>query len=270
MLRMIAGTAVAALVIMLVALPANAITYGEPDGDAHPNVGVIIAEWMEPGVKEVLCSGTLIAPDVFLTAAHCTATLEEIGIPNDQVWVSFDQDVEPVTASTNLLPITWVTNPAFNRHQSDPGDLAVVLLDEEVQGIEPASLPAAGLFDQMGAKNGLRGQQFTAVGYGVHELQTGGGQPVFPSDGVRMRSVSSFSALNNAWLRLSQNPATGDGGTCYGDSGGPNFLGAGATETHVIAAVTVTGDAPCRATNVVYRLDTAAARDFLGGFVDLP
>ena len=62
------------------------------------------------------------------------------------------------------------------------------------------------------------------------------------------------------------NPATGDGGTCYGDSGGPNFLG----DTNLLAATTITGDFMCRATNVTYRLDTASARSFLGQFVTLP
>ena len=32
----------------------------------------------------------------------------------------------------------------------------------------------------------------------------------------------------------------------------------------------ITGDAPCRATDVTYRVDTAGARDFLDDFVTLP
>jgi hypothetical protein len=63
-------------------------------------------------------------------------------------------------------------------------------------------------------------------------------------------------AVANAWLRLSANPAKGDGGTGYGDSGGPNVPG----ESDVIARLTVTGDAVCRATNVIYRLKTPSAR----------
>ncbi len=62
------------------------------------------------------------------------------------------------------------------------------------------------------------------------------------------------------------NPATGNGGTCYGDSGGPNFLGT----TNVIAGITITGDMVCRSTNVVYRLDTESARTFLAAYVTLP
>ena len=87
---------------------------------------------------------------------------------------------------------------------------------------------------------------------------------------IRQVATSTLNGTNPAWLRLSQNPHTGDGGTCYGDSGGPNFLGAGNSETNIVAATTITGDALCKATNVVYRTDTAAARDFLDQFVVLP
>jgi hypothetical protein len=80
---------------------------------------------------------------------------------------------------------------------------------------------------------------------------------------VRAVRRRNFNALNNAWLRLSQNNAKGDGGTCFGGSGGQNFLGAGADVTNVLAGVTVTGDALCLATNVIYRLDTTSARQFL-------
>ena len=65
------------------------------------------------------------------------------------------------------------------------------------------------------------------------------------------------------------NPSLGNGGTCTGDSGGPNFLGDNG-ETNILAATTVTGDAACKSTNVDYRLDTASARWFLGQYVDLP
>ena len=72
------------------------------------------------------------------------------------------------------------------------------------------------------------------------------------------------------YLCLSQNPATGSGGTCYADSGGPNFLGAGSTETDIIAGITITGDSLCKSTNVIYRLDTGSARAFLKDYVALP
>jgi hypothetical protein len=60
------------------------------------------------------------------------------------------------------------------------------------------------------------------------------------------------------------NVSTGDGGTCYGDSGGPHYLG------NVVVAVTVTGDAYCKATDKDYRVDTSQARAFLAGYLTLP
>lgn len=280
-LKVLASLAVVASV-SLAAVQAGAITFGVPDGNDHPNVGALIAEWRTPGVKEEFCSGTLVAPSVFLTASHCTASLQSRGIQDHDVWVSFDTDIgDPVRPTTNLIRGTTHTNPDFGFSGpggfSDPHDVAVIVLDLPAAavypGIEPTLLPSLGLFDQLAAKNGLRGQKFTAVGYGVHEPQPGTGPlpDTFPFDGRRWRAVSEFGALNGAWLRLSQNEAIGDGGTCFGDSGGPNFLGAGATETDVIAGVTVTGDAVCLATNVIYRLDTASARQFLASFgVPLP
>ena len=253
-----------AMVSLLVSARADAITYGQPDGNGHPNVGAIVAEYIRPGVKDLFCSGTLIAPTVFLTAAHCTAFLEANGLA---AYVTFDGEY---TAHSKIYAGTMFTNPNYSFNQNDPGDIAVIVLSRPVKGIAPASLPTAGLLDQLAAAGLLHNQQFTAVGYGVHEPTTGGGPPTFPFDNLRWTSVSLFNALNPAWLRLNQSGPAGNGGTCFGDSGGPNFLGAGAGETSIVAALTVTGDAMCLATNVDYRLDTPAARAFLGRFVTLP
>ncbi|WP_108021686.1 trypsin-like serine protease [Melghirimyces profundicolus] len=203
--------------------------------------------------------------NVFLAAAHCTSDLGD-----ETVWVSFDSDVDPVTTTTELYSGKAVTHPDYNQRQSNPADLAVVLLDQPIKKIQPAQLPEAGLFDRMGDHDGMKGQPFTAVGYGVHAPVNQPGGPTFPYDGERWKSVSQFEALNDSWLRLSQNDATGDGGTCYGDSGGPNFLGSGPEETDIIAGVTVTGDAMCKSTNTIYRLDIPTAREFLSQFVELP
>jgi Trypsin len=255
------ATVVASMTLLVAS--ACAITYGQPDGNEHPNVGVLVIEL--EGEKFGICSGTLISPYVFLTAGHCTDFLPSLGIT--QVWVSFDSEFDAATAT--LHAGVYHTHPGFGHDFAHFNDLAVIVFSQVIEGIAPASLPTAGLFDQMGPQ-GLRDQQFTAVGYGVTEPSVGGGPPTFSGFGIRRAATSSFNALNKEWLRLSQNNATGDSGTCFGDSGGPNFLGAGDSETNIIAAITSTGDAMCRATNVVYRLDTPSAREFLGQFVALP
>jgi hypothetical protein len=135
------------------------------------------------------------------------------------------------------------------------------VLDRAVSGIAPARLPEAG------SLTGLpKSQRFTSVGYGAYEVTRGPGGRAYLYDDVRMVATGTLNAINKSWLRISMNPSTGDGGTCYGDSGGPNLLGT----TDIVAAITITGDAVCRATNVDYRLDTTSARTFLAPYVDLP
>lgn len=250
----------AAAILALVAPGAGAITYGQPDGNLHPNVGSIVADYRGDGVLRQYCSGTLISETVFLTASHCTVGLDDID------WaVTFDTDL---TLPNELHTGTAHTNPNYGGGFSDNGDIAVIVFDDAVTGIEPARLPRARLLSEMRADGTLQTSKFTNVGYGAGERSTGGGPPEFEDEPFRQYSFSSFNALNKAWLRLSQNPATGDAGTCYGDSGGPQFLGG--KNSNLLASITVTGDVPCRATNVTYRLDTRSARAFLADFVPVP
>jgi hypothetical protein len=266
------AAAVVAAALILAAAPSGAITFGQPDGDRHPYVGALLADYVpaSPG-PDVLCSGTLIGADVFLTAGHCTSVLEEFGI--SEFWVTFDPAYDEGAAGppTGSFTGTYITHPDLGFSGpgglSDPHDLAVVLLDD-APGIAPAQLPTKGLLDELRASSELRSATFTAVGYGaVREDKTGGPHALF-GDGVRRFATPSFASLLAAWLNLSQQPSTGDAGTCFGDSGGPHFLG-GET-SNLLVSITVTGDAQCRATDRTYRLDTASARDFLGEFVELP
>jgi hypothetical protein len=255
--------------LVLTAGMGQAITFGQPDGDRHPNVGALLADWDpdSPG-PDILCSGTLIDERVFLTAAHCTAFLESEGIA--QVWVTFAPAYdEDATSLAGLFAGTYVTHPEFGAAGggSDSHDIAVVLL-ERSPGITPAVLPAAGLLDRLKANHELDDRIFTAVGYGtVREDKTGGPHALF-FDGIRRYALQSALNLEKSWLLLSMQPSTGNGGTCFGDSGGPHFLGG--VQSNLIVSTTITGDAMCRATDKTYRLDTAAAREFLDDFVALP
>jgi secreted trypsin-like serine protease len=254
------------LLTLMLAAPAQAITNGTADAGRHPNVGALVAaDWYRPGQKDVLCTGTLISPTVFLTAAHCTTYLESLGI--SQVWVTFD---EKFSTKAKLHAGRMYSHPLYYHDEHDSHDIAVVVLDQAVRGITPAALPAAGLFDRMKAAGSLSSQLFTNVGYGGQERVIEPGGPSIGYNDEREVSVSAFNALNDTYMRLSQNASTGDSGTCYGDSGGPQFLGAGANETNTVVTITITGDSQCVSTNVTYRLDTASARAFLAQFVTLP
>ena len=232
------------------AAPAGAITNGGLDGEGHPNVGGLVANTQYSDGTWLYCTGTLISPTIFLTAAHCDDDGVRVRVSFDTAYVDGD----------TVYSGTFHADPLYNQSQGDPHDIAVVVLDSPVRRITPAQLPTAG------SLNKLPGTQlFTAVGYGAYEVQQGQGKTLLYDD-VRRVTTGTLNTTTQAWLKISMNPTHGDGGTCYGDSGGPNFLG----DSNIVAGVTVTGDAWCRSTNVVYRTDTASARTFLAQYVTLP
>jgi V8-like Glu-specific endopeptidase len=241
------------------------IINGEPTGSAYGSVGALLYDFDGNGKidgSEETCTGTLVSPTVFLTAAHCV-----VGYPADgRFYVSFDAELYP--APKNLIAgKAYHYDPAYGHDESDPHDVAVVILSERsTRGVTPLRLPRAGYLDALAARNGLDGRTFVNVGYGTSASRTG--WPSFPYDGVRRVSTSEFGSLQSAWLNLLMNTsATDGGGDCYGDSGGPKFLRG---QEDVVLAVVSTGDYPCRATSRSYRVDTPAARAFLGRFMALP
>jgi hypothetical protein len=255
-MRTVTVAAVAAAIsVLALSSTAGAITNGVPDGSAHPEVGALLAPVAFSDGTWAECTGTLISPTVFSTAAHCDLGLSRVA-------VTFDSSYNSATGKTHAG--TWYADPAFAKSASDPHDLAVVVLDAPVTGITPARLPAAGSLSNLS-----KSTRFTSVGYGAQSATIDHGR-VFHYADIRYVATGGLNAINPSWLRISMNASHGDGGTCYGDSGGPNFLGTGPTDTNIIAATTITGDTPCKSTNVDYRLDTASARSFLGRFVTLP
>lgn len=277
--RLLLVILIASLTILYVAPDrVRAITYGFVDTNgSYGNVGAFIVQQPTDGHIFPICSGTLISARVFLTAGHCTDFFNQSLAPlGFTAQVSFDSpigfgDLTNLNVTKTIPVLQVVTNPGFNKSQNDPGDIGVLLVSaSDTVALTPATLPSFGLLSQLANRNGLKDAVFTAVGYGVQNRVVGGGPPFFEDANPvpRMYAFSTFSALDKGYLRLSQNPATGNGGTCYGDSGGPNFLDVNGART--LVAITITGDTPCRSRNVDYRLDTASARQFLASYVLLP
>jgi len=280
---MLIVAAITAVVSLMVMPQAAGITFGEPDGNRHPNVGAMLANFGGDDIP--FCSGSLIAPDVFLPAAHCIVGVnqlaEEEGVePN--FLVSFDSELGEfpegvfdihgfdLAAGVTLLPGEPFFDERFGTGgAARPFDVGVIVLDAPVTGIEPVDLPTEGYLSELNAQHELRSQRFAAVGYGrVREDFTGGFENNLLGVVVRMVAMQSAINLQNQWFLLSMNPNTGSGGTCYGDSGGPHFIDS--VDPNLQVSLTVTGDAVCKATDLTFRLDTPEAREFLSEFVTLP
>lgn len=246
------------------------IVGGSPDAaNAWPAVGALLLDRNGDGQftkTEVFCTGTLISPTVFLTAAHCTAAIQ--GRP---LAVTFDAD--PAAGTSRIVPEGYASDARY-RYSPDMGaalpyDQAVVFLPAAATaGITPMRLPTAALLDQMRAAGTLAGATFINVGYGLDVYQSG--RPQLYYTFYRLTSRSPFMALTQTGLGLLMNGnATGQGGDCYGDSGGPKFLDRDGYRDVVMATV-ITGDTHCRATSWDWRLDTPEARSFLAQYVTLP
>src|SRR5689334_17806440 len=117
--------AVAASAILAFATAASAITYGVPDGGGHPEVGALLAQQAFSDGTWEECTGTLIAPRVFLTAAHCDEGVSRVAVTFDSSYVY---------PSGTTYWGTWHADPAYNQAQSDPHDIAVVVLDKAIKG----------------------------------------------------------------------------------------------------------------------------------------
>jgi secreted trypsin-like serine protease len=244
----------AAVVVALSAVGAAlAITNGELDGNAHPNVGAFLVQ--RPAGWRVLCTGSLVAPRVFLTASHCTSYADENGWTVGVTFQSTDAE-NPAT----VLSGHTVTNPLY--HAPYAHDVSIIVLDRAQPG-PYVPLPRVGLLDDLKKAGALDAAEFLNVGYGTHEAVNQPGGKDFPFDGDRWRSVSSYSALNKDTIHLHQKNNADEGGTGYGDSGGPTLLNG------VQISVVSSGDVPCWSTSTNTRVDTQEAADFLRPYLAL-
>jgi hypothetical protein len=136
---------------------------------------------------------------------------------------------------------------------------------------EYGTLPTANLLDALAKIRGRQDTTFTAVGYGLQASFPDAASWKIEASRTRYMATPRLLQINtpgftgNFSLLLSNNHATG--GTCFGDSGGPNFIGSGSTETTIVGAVTSYGiNGNCAGTGGVFRIDRQNVLDFINTY----
>jgi Trypsin len=264
------AVAAAACVVLLVAAPAGAIVDGTSDlSNEFENVGVLQLkvgnDWFD------FCSGTLVAPDVVLTAAHCTDFLVEVG-PDGfgpaHLRITFDPT--PDATSTYYLvdhivvhPDWFTAGPCFGNSKGaclSPGheDIALVFLQVDVAGVDPAPIAGLGYLDTLDLKT----ETFIVAGYGTDAYITGSAaapKPIVVFDGIRsyreVTAIPAKDAFPDRFLKITA-------GVCFGDSGGPLFH-----DGTVVAINTWTFSWRCAGPNLEYRVDSEIAQEFLDTYL---
>lgn len=233
------------VVALAVGQPPVAATNGDLDGNAHPNVGVMLVLDANGDAFE-FCGGVLISPTAFLTNYNCPGAVAFAQSIGGRAVITF----EPVLPWPPVGPAFRTVQAGYIHPDANPQRVSnlygIAVLARPVRGITPAQLPTLQQLASIG-----KGQTLTVVGYGSNERR-------FADVTISKIDSSMITLLNNT-------NATGNGSVC-GDGGSPFFL----PGTNVAVAVADGQTGRCNSVSWAFRNDTESARSFIDDFVSVP
>jgi len=233
---------VAGLSCPAVGLAFDDIINGEESGTVsdYPSTGGMLAGTLvsfgnnEFDIKMLMCSSTLIAPDVVLLAAHCIdfSYYEQMaGMSFEDAQVGFSRQADlsgwsgmPGTEWPEDVVFAWeaLPHPAFSMEGMGIGlaendDIALLFLEEPILDVDPTLLPTAAEASMV-----VDGAEVEVVGWGQ---QTSDQNPPSGTVGYKMHGLSYIAETSDYEIKIGE--IESDVRKCHGDSGGPTFLDVG-------------------------------------------